>query len=199
MANLENNWKSIKYGCQPRQFIYSDHTQVTSIDARIQTNSHSARQIFNLNKKQFIDSDIIQRTQLCENNFFTHLICTTSNLLLVDERFPIRPLLEWKHHLKAPCTFLKNVSLPSASGETHLAIYSDCNDVYANQFSTKHGMYVSHNFTKKIDTPKDIVNYLPDDYDKRLNKHLEFRLERPAIGMSTLRYKNSFALFQVSI
>ena len=42
------------------------------------------------------------------------------------------------------------------------------------------------------------MSYLPDDYDKRLDKHLEFRLDMPIIGMSTLKYKNSFALFQVS-
>ena len=67
------------------------------------------------------------------------------------------------------------------------------------QFSLKTGTYVSHNFPRKLDSPKNLIEYLPDEYDKRLNRHLDYRLRKPALGMSTVKYKDSFALFQVKL
>ena len=91
-------------------------------------------------------NDPIRRTQLCQNDYFTHLICTANELRVMDERFTARPLLAWKHHLKSACLFLENFNLYDSTNKyTHFAMCSDSMDTFAYQFSTKYGTYVSHN------------------------------------------------------
>jgi hypothetical protein len=148
------NWKSIRFGAQPRQFIYSDFTQLISIDSRIKTtNKSNFRELFSFNKinNSWNNSEIIHRTQIADNDYFCHLICGSKTLTLVDERFTKHPLLQWKHHLNSPAVFLKNFYLPSLtnnlsensmsrSNYSHFVVYSDANEVFLQQFSTKHGM-----------------------------------------------------------
>lgn len=139
---------------------------------------------------------------MCQNEYYTHLVCTANELILVDERFNVnnKPLLTWTHHLKSPATYLNNLYLTNSNNEySHVVLCSDSTETFVYQFSLKTGTYVSHNFPRKLDSPKNLIEYLPDDYDKRLNRHLDYRLRKPALGMSTVKYKDSFALFQVKL
>ena len=91
---------------------------------------------------------------------------------------------------------LKSFYLPTT--RSHLILASDSKEVFAHQFSVKHGTYLSHNFARKLDATTDLIRYLPDSYDRRLSNHLEYRLNRPMLGLDVVQSHNSFTMFQVS-
>lgn len=201
LHSLQNPWRSIRFGTQPRQFVYADESQLLSIDTRTKANLTCTL----FSNATTIGNELIERHENCQNDYYTHLICTSSDLIVVDERFPNHSLLTWPHHFQSSCTLLKTLSLPSyqinktheSHEYTHMVVGSDSSAVFCYQFSLKNGMYLSHNFPRQLDSPKDLVNYLPTDYDKRLKRHLDYRLNKPVIGLSMLQYRNSFAMFQV--
>ena len=200
----ESEWKNVSFGSQPRQFIYSDYSQVLSIDARIKTLGNNInKEIFKVPNDWLGSGEIIHRTQIVDNDFNCHLIACTKSLLLIDERFSKRPLLHWPHYLRSPPVLLNNLFVPSenpnsSNDSTNFVFLSDTEQIFGHQFSLKlHEAPVSHNFTRKFDSPNDLISCLPENYDKRLNNHLNYRLKKPIIGLNSLRYKNSFALFQV--
>jgi len=200
--SLKNGWKNVQFGAQPRQFIYSDYSQVISIDSRIKSKSNQSN-IFNLSNNYIESGEIISRSQIAENDYFFHLICCNKTLLLIDERYTKQPLLSWKHNLKSPAVFLESLFIPKKDYNqtnkeyTHFAIISDTYQNIAYQFSTKNGMCLSHNFPMKLDSPLDMIECLPESYDKRLTNHLKYRTNEQVIGFNGLKYFNSFALFQV--
>lgn len=199
----KSKWKNVNFGAQPRQFIYSDHSQVLSIDSRIKSiGNNSNREIFKLSDKYVEIDELINRTQIAENDYYYHLICCSKTFLIIDERYTKSPMLSMRHNLKSSALYLDNLFLPSADHSqdyTHLAILSDSAENHAYQFSVKNGMFLSHNFPRKLESPNDMISYLPNSYDKRLANHLKYRLSEPVIGFSSLRYSNSFALFQVCL
>ncbi len=98
-----SSWRSIKFGTQPRQFIYADATQLLAVDAR----AHSQqRRLF-----QADTAEVIQGNQVCHNDYFYHLICGSSSVTVLDERFASRPLLKWNHWLRSECTLMKSINL----------------------------------------------------------------------------------------
>lgn len=196
----KHDWKSVHFGAQPRQFIYSDHSQVLSIDSRIKTkDAHQTRELFKLSTKYVDTHELINRTQIAENECFYHLICCSKTLLIVDERYNKQPLMSWKHHLKHSAMFLDNLFVTNNSELQHYALISDAFSSYAYQFCTKQGMVVSCNFPYKLDAPIDMINELPETFDKRLDNQLKHRLDEHIVGFKPLRYSNSFALFQVRL
>jgi hypothetical protein len=210
-----STWRNVSFGAQPRELLYSDYTQVLSIDARIRSSSarSMSRELFSVaNRHGSIEADeLISRVQLLENDYNSMLIACTRTLLLVDQRYTKRALLEWKQHLKAPTVYMSTLLLAdeattpstnasSSSSCTHAAICSDSQDIYAHHFSTKlHVAPVSHGYTRKLDTAKDMIAYLPSDYAKMLQRHINFRLNKPIVGLGSIRYGNSFGLFQVRL
>lgn len=190
------DWKSIKIGAQPRQFVYSDHSQITAIDSRIKTSvNHLGKEIFKPVNKYLDPNELICRTDIIENDYNYHLACCSKSLVLIDERFPNRPLLTWKHFLKSPAQFLKNNFLTS---NRNLVLCSDSNDIYLYQFSTKvNNVPVAIDFDRKLDRPLDIIDHIQDSYDKRLTRYLNNRLGSPILSLGLLRNYDSFALFQV--
>lgn len=202
----KNLWKNVYFGAQPRQFVYSDCSQVISIDSRIKTlcNSHG-KEIFKVSLDDLDIDELVMRTQIADNDYFCHLVCCSKTFLVIDERYTKQPVLSWKHNLTMPAVYLEDSFIPS-SGQfnptgkdySHFALLSDSRQTYAYQYSTKHDMYMSFNFPLRLDSPIDMIGHLPESYDKRLLNHLKHRLNEPVVGFNTLKYSNSFALFQVN-
>jgi len=193
--SLDNQWRSIKFGTQPRQFIYADPTQLISIDSRAHSQSKC---LFQPNTQI---AEVIERNQVCQNNYFCHLICTSSSLILLDERYTAKPLLKWNHWLNSQCLYLKSFDMFNDSkgneNELQIVVCSDGFDVYSYQFCMKQGMCVSQGFPRKLDSPKDLFEYLPSNYDKRLEKHLDLRLNRPMLGLSSVKYRDQMGMFMM--
>jgi hypothetical protein len=208
----KNLWKSVHFGAQPRQFIYSDCSQVVSIDSRIKNLGNNLNnEIFKVSLEYLEFDELISRTQIADNDFYCHLICCSKTFVVIDERYTKQPVLSWKHNLKSSAIFLEDLYMPSFSCTfsnnyweqsssndcSHLALISDACHTYSFQYSTKHNMFMSFNFPLKLDSPIDMVNYFPESYDKRLSNHIKSRLSERLVGFSALKYSNSFALFQV--
>ena len=192
-----SNWKSVRFGAQPRQLIYADHSQVVSLDSRIKSlNNNLNRALYTLDMNDIQRGELIHRTELAQFDCFTHLVCGSTKMRIVDERFARHAVLSWTHQLTPPAIFFKSFYLPTT--RSHVILASDSMEVFAHQFSVKHGTYLSHNFARKLDAAKDLIGYLPDSYDRRLSNHLEYRLSRPMLGFDVIQFQNSFAMFQVS-
>jgi len=190
-----DQWKNVKFGAQPRSLIYSDNTQIFSIDTRIKM-TQNKKDLFNV-KSSYLKSphEKIQGNQVLLSDFNAHLVCLSKCLVLLDERYATRPLLMWSHNLKSPSILMNNFHL---SNRDYL-ILTDTNKIYSYEFSLKEKITpVSYNFPLKLDSPKDVLNYLPDSTDKRLTRALKFKLNQPIKSLSTLKSRDSFTLFQVS-
>lgn len=190
------DFKSIKIGSQPRSFIYSDHSQITFIDSRIKTSLNLiSKEILNPINKYLEPNEIICRTDIVENDYNYHLACCSKTLILLDERFPNRPLLSWKHFLDLPAQYLCNTFV---SPDRNVIICSDLDDIFMYQFSTNtNNIPISFEFDRKLDRPVEIIHQLPESYDKRLDRYLQNRLGKSILSLSLLRFYDSFALFQV--
>lgn len=189
------NFKKIEFGSQPRQFIYSDYSQVLSIDSRLRSKlNFISREILDPAGKFLEQNELVCQTNVVCNDYNKHLICCSKTLLLIDERFAKKPLLSWKHFLKSSTQYLLNVSLESSR---NIVICSDSNSVYLYQFSNKlDGVPKAFEFDRKIDIPLDIIGKL-ENYDKRYGRIIENRLNKPLISLDLMQYKNSFVIFEV--
>ncbi|RMZ92981.1 TATA box-binding -associated factor RNA polymerase I subunit C isoform X2, partial [Brachionus plicatilis] len=189
------DFRKVEIGSQPRQFIYSDSSQMLSIDARIRSKLNLiSKDIFGTERKYLDQDELICQTNMVCNDYNKHLICCSKTLLLIDERFTKQPLLSWKHFLKSPSQFLSNVSLESAR---NVVICSDANDTYMYQYSSKLDCVPkAFGFDRKLEKPLDMKATL-DNYDKRLSHFIENRLNKPLISLDLLSYKNSFAIFEL--
>jgi hypothetical protein len=192
------NWKSIKCSfAQPREYFYSDNTQVLVIDSRYKP---ILTPLF-ASSLSLKNNEMIHRTERFENNYNYHVICCEETLAIVDDRYPKRCVLSLKHALKNPCLFLKNIQLDS-SEETFI-VTSDSREILVNQVSIKTGRQklVSDNHRVKAHTPNEIRYSLPpDSYDRTLDRCLNARLnESRIVGLSAVNCENSFYLFQVWI
>ena len=197
------DWRSVLYGSQPRELLYADSQCFFSLDARIKSSSYPSKLLFDARHT----NELIARVNSLETDFNCFLICTSKRMILKDERYATRPLLEWPHHLKSSPKHLCTIDLSlnrfmgqqNKSNYAHMSVISDSKEIYMNQFSTKlHEMPIVHNLTLKCDDPLDIGLNYAKNYDRCLDRALESRLKEPIISLEMLKFSNSFALFQVS-
>ena len=194
-------WKNVSFGNSPRQFIFADHSQVVSIDARIKTTrTSSTKEIFKLPNKYLDKNEMVLRCQKLENDFNCYLVCCSESFCVVDERYPNHLLLKWNHHLESSIHLLENVSFDRDSYQSNFCLFSDSKQMFASQFSVKlNNMPIGQNYQIKLDSPRDFYDDLVQSsfHDKSLNRYLNVKSELPIVSLSHVKLENSLALFQV--
>ncbi|XP_061172216.1 uncharacterized protein LOC133181673 [Saccostrea echinata] len=91
-------WRQAVFGSSPRHIIMADCTAVQMFDIRGQYDS--SIDLFALPSKFLHPAE---RLCLVEKHPFSHhayLVATDQSLLLVDDRFPGNPMLQWNHMLR---------------------------------------------------------------------------------------------------
>jgi hypothetical protein len=196
-ANFESKstWANIKFGSHPRSLIYADYSHLVQIDTRLK-NKPSCMELYDIRKSK--TSELIEYNLTLKPYHATHLLYCTNHMHLIDERYPHVPLLSWKHDLnKGSLLAIKQLYVNDFN--TNLIFSCDLKNVHVHNFSPSfNNTPVLFNTTLKIDSFNDIESYLNVDYDKTLKYHLDYRLNKPIIGLSVISDSDYFAVFQVS-
>lgn len=187
--SLTSTRKYLTFSSHPRNFIYSDYSRVSIIDTRLPTSQ--AIELFAFNQDS---NELIELNKINESDFNQHLICGTRSIFIVDERFKSRSLISWKHDLKHRPNIMHIKNFNALDN----IFLSDVERIYSYQFSTKkYDCPIMHNSPYRIDCLRDMCINLPNNYDKRFKRHLDYRCSKPLVATSVLNENNSFILFQM--
>ena len=183
LFSSESPNKNVKFGSNPRQFVYMDHSQIFSIDSRVKSSSQQNK-LFTLPNKHLNSDELIYMNKIIEDTYNLQLVFCSKSICAIDDRFPNRPLLMWKNMLKQDPIYLNCIRFNS---DINLMIYGDKSEIYAEQFSLKLSESPqSLNHTQKLLTRSELSG-------KKLMSPL------PNLNYSTINYSDSFDLFEVFI
>lgn len=184
-----NSWNSVKFGAGPRQLVYSDSTQMISVDSRV-ANLTNKRHInlFSLPNKFLQETnELIYRTQTFDNH---HFICGSKNIVIIDERCPNRPLLNWKNLHQFPILHLDVANL--FDDGTRAIVTCDKKEVYTHLFSLKTEVPVAFNYPHLLSTSSNEEKESIDD-DNEMIKNVQ------NISYSLISGLDYMGLFEVSL
>ena len=193
LFSTNHHWNSVKFGSGPRQLIYSDSTQIISIDSRVANlTNKTPTNMFSLpNKFLYETNEFIYRTQTCSN---LHIICCSKSIAIVDERFPNRPLLTWKNPHQTPVVHLDVVDL---FDEARAIISCDESEVYSHLFSLKHEVPISFNYPQMLSTSSKLKEPI-DIYEESLVKQTTL-LDEQNVNYSLINGAGFIGVFEVRL
>ncbi|CAB4431658.1 unnamed protein product [Rhizophagus irregularis] len=87
-------WKTCEYGSHPQTLLVASRISADLFDFR----SRDVTLIYDTNNEDKIFS--FQRSPVY--NAFEFILTTQNNVMLLDQRFPKRPMLMWPHHHSSP-------------------------------------------------------------------------------------------------
>ena len=91
----KTEWQAINFGCShPRDLIYSDNTQVISIDSRSPSKTTN-RKIFLATNKDLMPNELINKSDVIKNSNYYHIVHCSEHMALIDDRFADRVVLKW--------------------------------------------------------------------------------------------------------
>ena len=205
----ESEWSDVMFGNGPRQLVYTDHSQMSSIDCRCRSVA-SATSLFKLPNTRCGASlnphELIRRSCKVRSDHNVYLLACSDTLLAVDQRYAQRPLLAWKHELEPNAlNSLHSVSLDGGGGshnssQPNIALLSDSKQLMLAHFSLKlNGMPTSHNFPPRLDSSWDFHKHVPATGNQNCGRLLVQTSNQPIASVScACASSDSFAVFQVS-
>ncbi|CAI2183641.1 7747_t:CDS:2 [Funneliformis geosporum] len=90
-------WRTCVYGAHPQTLVVASRTSADIFDFRSRSVTLS-QNLFDVNNKDKIFS--FQRSPV--SNAFEFILTTPNDVILLDQRFPKRPMLTWAHHHSSP-------------------------------------------------------------------------------------------------
>lgn len=129
------SWRQAFFGSHPRHVIIADSTAVQITDTRMR--SSTCVDLFAIPSKLFHTKERLCLVEKHPSSHHAYLIASDTTLLLMDDRFPGCPMLEWKHMLRKPPQVASSVvmdtdSILVAMGSLYPA------DVFAFQYRYGH-------------------------------------------------------------
>ncbi|KAM4708751.1 TATA box-binding protein-associated factor RNA polymerase I subunit C [Discoglossus pictus] len=110
----DSHWRWGDFTCHPRVLLYADRTGVQAADTRVP--GAQGLDLFRIGEEASCQRGerVILPRYIREGGSAQHLISTQFSLYIMDERFPLLPLLKWDHMMEAPPTFSHVIT-----GEAH--------------------------------------------------------------------------------
>ncbi|XP_076103668.1 uncharacterized protein LOC143072558 isoform X3 [Mytilus galloprovincialis] len=100
--SCRDQWRQAIFSSHPRQLLSADCTKVELFDLRKKSND--GVDLFALPSKFLHPNERIRIIK--QHSPFLYVIATDYMLILVDERFPGHPLLQWQHLLRNPPQYM---------------------------------------------------------------------------------------------
>ncbi|XP_067124072.1 TATA box-binding protein-associated factor RNA polymerase I subunit C-like [Centruroides vittatus] len=190
-----DSWQGCYFGSHPRCTSYSNSTTVCLADIR---SKHSkCLELFPIKSFFLLSKEEITFSRLNIHPSFHHYVATTNHLVLIDERFPKKPILIWNHLLDSSPMYCDIQKIDDSRIQlllgSHLPQQICCFQVSSsNQIQPISDMSPWH-----LSTPKDIVKYLK--FREKISEDTVLqRLSMPLIGTCSTMHDNGFVTFQLS-
>ncbi|CAL8341639.1 unnamed protein product [Arctogadus glacialis] len=188
--NASSPWRWCEFSAHPRVMLYGDRTGMELTDARA-ANAPSFT-LFRISRSPQCRSGerVVLGRYLADANPFHHLVTTQYSAYIMDERFPVLPMLKWDHMMQAPPIFAQVLpghasSSVGGSSSTKVVIGSQSSqEIVMLQYSGGSAKpCVSLGSPQQLLSPRDSLDHLPVQLPHRTEESRR-RLALPAAGMT---------------
>ncbi|XP_070542297.1 TATA box-binding protein-associated factor RNA polymerase I subunit C-like [Ptychodera flava] len=196
----EDKWRECHFGGHPRLLVVTDRTGLKLLDLR-DNSCCLDTPLFSLPSMYLGTNRRVMATKQHPRNQYHHFIATQNALLLLDERFPQKPVLTWSHLLQSSplCMDIMDdiidgqhivMMSSNTSLETHCVQYSNKGTSPAEAISTPW----------KVAPPNSWYASLNSDLEQYLESAVMKRLHTPLIGLASVRHGNepAFSVLQMN-
>ncbi|XP_059894322.1 TATA box-binding protein-associated factor, RNA polymerase I, subunit C isoform X2 [Gadus macrocephalus] len=188
--NASSPWRWCEFSAHPRVMLYGDRTGMELTDVRA-ANAPSFT-LFRISRSPQCRSGerVVLGRYLADANPFHHLVTTQYSAYIMDERFPVLPMLKWDHMMQAPPIFAQVLpghasSSVGGSSSTKVVIGSQSSqEIVMLQYSGGSAEpCVSLGSPQQLLSPRDSLDHLPVQLPHRTEES-RHRLALPAAGMT---------------
>ncbi|XP_076806630.1 uncharacterized protein LOC143450105 isoform X2 [Clavelina lepadiformis] len=202
-----DNWSQVEFASHPRQVLIANRKSVSVFDMR---GKFSKSRILYLPDDEMVMT-ILSGVNFSQSNEFQHLASTSTNLLLMDQRFSKTPLLKWGTNMKFPCQQLTSIGFPlenetSANHTMVVAANQTGQEVHAYQYMTKYhraNPVFSSAGGMKLGPPESVCRHMAigsfrdvrralSGHPFRNRGHVIRRLSYPVTGIAGVSYKTPY-------
>ncbi|XP_077865198.1 uncharacterized protein LOC100371809 [Saccoglossus kowalevskii] len=196
-----DKWVHCHFAGHPRLLVITDRTGLRMKDCRM-TDRQVEKSLFALPSPCVDVNDRVMVTRQHPSNHFHHYIATKRSMLLVDERFPGKPVLTWEHQLQSPPMYMdildnvrpgEHVILLSTqrTKETHCIVHTSSSGVAAQGVG----------LPWRIAPPNSWLPSMKKScQDDRIYQMMDRRLQSTLLGMCAIRHSNqdAFTVLQIT-
>eukprot|EP00058_Branchiostoma_floridae_P020823 XP_002606313.1 hypothetical protein BRAFLDRAFT_67554 [Branchiostoma floridae] len=195
----DSTQRACHFGSHPRLLVYSDSTGVELRDVRSGP-QHDRRPLFSLPSQWTMKGERVMFSRVCPTNYFQHVIAMKRSLVVVDERFPQNALVKWSHMLKSPPVFMDIVSHTTQDLNSHVILLANQRPQETTCFQyVNEGTCPPMSVTQPFSVSK-VGSWLPCLTPQQRtfsNRFLERRLQRPLVGLCSVRHSSEDSGFSV--
>ncbi|XP_078591650.1 TATA box-binding protein-associated factor, RNA polymerase I, subunit C-like [Branchiostoma floridae x Branchiostoma japonicum] len=195
----DSTQRACHFGSHPRLLVYSDSTGVELRDVRSGP-QHDRRPLFSLPSQWTMKGERVMFSRVCPTNYFQHVIAMKRSMVVVDERFPQNALVKWSHMLKSPPVFMDIVSHATQDLNSHVILLANQRPQETTCFQyVNEGSCPPMSVTQPFSVSK-VGSWLPCLTPQQRtfsNRFLERRLQRPLVGLCSVRHSSEDSGFSV--
>ncbi|XP_066274467.1 TATA box-binding protein-associated factor RNA polymerase I subunit C-like isoform X1 [Branchiostoma lanceolatum] len=182
--------RACHFGSHPRLLIYSDSTGVELKDVRSRPQNDRGP-LFSLPSKWTMKGERVMFSRVCPTNCFQHIVAMKHSLVIVDERFPQNALVKWSHMMKSPPVFMDIVSHTTHDLNSHVILLANQRPQETTCFRyVNEGSCPPVSVSQPFSVSK-VSSWLPCLTPRQRsfsNRYLERRLQKPLIGLCSVRH-----------
>ncbi|XP_043934607.1 TATA box-binding protein-associated factor RNA polymerase I subunit C [Protopterus annectens] len=181
----QSAWRWSDFTAHPRVVTYADTTGVDLTDMR--TPESQSKMLFKIGQEA--DCQIGERIMLLKHltdvHSYHHLITTQHSLYIIDERFPVIPLLKKDHMLRSPPIFAHVTQTTQKNGSVKMLLGTQrTQEIMLLQYTGRSDLSC-HILgpPRKLFSPPECLEHLPVQLPHR-EKAISQRLHSPGAGLS---------------
>ncbi|XP_052101126.1 uncharacterized protein LOC127735075 isoform X1 [Mytilus californianus] len=195
--SCREEWRQAIFSSHPRQVVSADCTKVEMFDLRKKPND--GMDLFALPSRFLHPNERIRIIK--QHSPFMYVIATDYSLILVDERFPGHPLLQWQHLLRNPPQYLSILADIGKEKQILISIASQSPmETYCYMFQGG-----AHKTLQGIGSPwqlsriDDFTKF--DEICKTTDKiSVEHKYKRDSLlGLQCVPFKDGFVAYQLDV
>ncbi|KAJ3605184.1 hypothetical protein NHX12_027234 [Muraenolepis orangiensis] len=175
--NASSPWRWCEFSAHPRVMLYGDRTGMELTDVRAADGPSYT--LFRIGRSPQCRSGerVVLGRYLAEAHPFHHLVTTQYSAYIMDERFPVLPMLKWDHMMQAPPIFAQvlpgHASSEGGASSTKVVIGSQSSqEIIMLQYSGGSvNPCVSVGPPQALLRPRDSQDHLPVQLPHRTDDH----------------------------
>eukprot|EP00062_Callorhinchus_milii_P012220 gi/632959020/ref/XP_007895379.1/ PREDICTED: TATA box-binding protein-associated factor RNA polymerase I subunit C [Callorhinchus milii] len=201
--NAQLPWRWCDFTAHPRVYLYADRTGLDLTDVRAGESCNQTLFKMGATASCQRGERVILPKHLQDVHPFHYLITTQYSAYIIDERFPIVPVLKWRHMMGSPPMFAQVVSGASRN-ETHKIVLGTQRTQEALLLQYSGGTRLpcqSFGPPQKLSSNYDMLKQLPVKLFLRQEAVITERLHSPGAGIAAFyhrRGRNSLSVIQLS-
>ncbi|XP_034297780.2 TATA box-binding protein-associated factor RNA polymerase I subunit C isoform X2 [Pantherophis guttatus] len=178
-------WRWSEFSAHPRVLTFADHTGLKGLDQRVSSGGHF--ELFKVGAEADCQRGerLVLSKYLGHSEPFHHLVATQFSVFVLDERFPLVPVLCWEHMMQRPPIYahLTPAGPPQHSHKVLLGAYHS-QEMLLLQYSGGHSLPCQlQGAPQKLPSMKECLPHFPVQVPVRQSA-LSQRLSVPTAGIA---------------